>query len=118
MSAGNTEEPTEQDSLRKEKALLRKIALGVLIAGLTASGLVFWLGTRSHKASLDEYEQARQRSEARQMELMYGRSGDLVGDFFNALKRPGPQAATIAVVTLLISGACFYLGHPLDESDN
>src|SRR5580765_2438521 len=109
-------EQNSADSLNREKMRLRMVGAIILATGIISAGLVYWLGMRNQNAGVEQYEQARERSEARQMELLYGKSGDLTADFFSALKRPGPQAIAIMVFTGLISGACFYLGRPLDEA--
>jgi hypothetical protein len=110
---------TDAESLRREKAWLRKAGVIVLVIGLASAGLVYWMGKRAENSKLDEYEQSRARRESRQMQLLYGQSGGLVEDFFNALKRPGTQAGIIAAITAVIVGGCFYLGRPFeDDSDN
>jgi predicted TIM-barrel enzyme len=106
---------TDSASLHREKARLRLIGIIVLVLGLSIAGLVYWRGTRSADARVEQYEQAQARAESRQMQMLYGTSGGLMEDFLNALKRPGNQALIIAAITGLIAGGCFYLGRPLPE---
>lgn len=108
---------TNPVSLHREKARLRWIGLVVLVVGIISAGLVYWLGTRSEDARLDQYEQAQTRAESRQMEMLYGTSGGLMEDFLNALKRPDNQALAIVGITGLIAAGCFYLGRPLAEGE-
>jgi len=107
----------DPDLLRKEKTRLRLIGLVVLLLGISGAGLVYWIGTRAEDSRVDDYEQAKQRSESRQLELLYGKSGDFVEGLSNAVKRPDIQAISIAVVATVIAGGCFYLGRPVDEDD-
>jgi NADH:ubiquinone oxidoreductase subunit D len=101
--------------LNREKARLRLGGVIVLSVGLVSAGVLYWARTRD--SNLDQYREAQARAETRQMQLLYGTSGGLTEDLTNALKRPADQALFIAVVSALISGACFYLGRPLPESE-
>jgi len=115
VSQGNTEAPTSPESLHREKARLRKIGLIVILAGLTSAGLVYWLGTRPEDPALAEYRQSEERNASRQMETLYGTSGDVMHKLMNAMKRPGNQALAIIALTVVVSGGCFYLGRPFAE---
>lgn len=115
MSQGNTEVPTGGESLHREKARLRKIGLIVIVVGLVSAGLVYWIGNRPEDPALAEYRQSEERSATRQMESLYGTSGDVMHKLMDAMKRPGNQALGIIVLTMLVSGGCFYLGRPLPE---
>ena len=114
------EQTSEADhaSLHREKARLRSISLIILVLGLAAAGIVYWHGTRAEDARLAEYEQSQARAESRQMQMLYGTSGGLMQDFFQALKQPRNQALTIAGVTIVIAAACFYLGRPLADNED
>ena len=115
MSHGNTEEPTSLDSLRREKARLRKIGLIVLIAVLCSAGVVYWIGSRPEDPALAQYRQDQARAVTRQMETLYGTSGDVMQKVLTAMKRPRNQALAIVAATALIAGGCFYLGRPIPE---
>lgn len=103
--------------MQREKARLRKIGLIILIAGLCSAGVVYWIGKRAEDPALADYRQAEARAESRQMEMLYGTSGDIMQELVTAMKRPGNQALAIVAVTALVSCACFYLGRPLPDSD-
>lgn len=89
----------------------------ILIAGLCGAGVVYWIGNRAEDPALADYRQAEARAESRQMEMLYGTSGDIMQKFLTAIKRPGNQALAIGAVTALVSGACFYLGRPVPQCD-
>jgi hypothetical protein len=101
--------------LNREKARLRLAGIIVLSLGLISAGILYWARTRD--SNLDQYREAQARAESRQMQILYGASGGLTEDLTNALERPASQAMIIAAVSALISGACFYLGRPLPESE-
>ncbi len=104
-----------QDSLHREKALLRKIGMIVLMLGLCSAGLVYWLGLRPQDPNLAEYRESVAIAEKRQMQRLYGQSGGITDDVLIDLKRPGTQSVIIILLTGFISGGCFYLGHPLPK---
>jgi hypothetical protein len=94
---------------------LRKIGLIILLAGLGTSGVVYWIGNRPQDPALAEYRQSEDRNASRQMESLYGTSGDVMHKLMNAMKRPGNQALAIIALTAVVSGVCFYLGRPFPE---
>lgn len=116
MSEQNTGSPTDDGSLHRDKARLRKAGLIILIVGLCSAGIVYWIGSRAEDPALAGYRQAEARAESRQMEMLYGTSGDIMQKLLIAMKQPGNQALAIVAVTALVSCACFYLGRPITES--
>ena len=54
------------------------------------------------------------KPEERQMEILYGKQGELIEDWSNDLKQPGTQAVIIIVAAALFSGGCFYFARLLD----
>ena len=112
----STPAPTEDlAALHREKARLRKIGAIILALGLISAGLLYWL--RTENSNLNELRESQARAESRQMQLLYGRSGGITEDLSNALKRPGPQALSIVAISVIIAAGCFYLGQPIEESD-
>jgi hypothetical protein len=51
------------------------------------------------------------------MEMLYGKSGELIEDWFNDLKQPGTQAIIIAGAAIVIAAGCFYFARLLDDDD-
>jgi hypothetical protein len=111
----------DPDPSRKLRARLRQIGVVVLLLGIGSAGIVYWIGIRSADSTEDPllagYSEAQSRAESRQMGLLYGKSGVLIDDLCDDLKRPGTQAAIIAGVSALIAAGCFYLARPLDPDD-
>ncbi len=85
--------------------------------GIVAAGIVYWLGTRSPDVSEDLSMAGYDRPAERQMEILYGKQGELIEDWSNDLKQPGTQAILIVVATALIAGGCFYFARLLDSDE-
>ena len=115
VTASSQESPNDLIALNREKAQLRKLGALILAIGLISAGLLYWL--RAENSNLDQLRESQAHAESRQMQLLYGRSGGITEDLSNALKRPGPQALLIVVVSGIIAAGCFYLGQPIQESD-
>jgi hypothetical protein len=113
----NPESPSNPDSLHHEKARLRKIGLLILIAGVCAAGLVYWIGNRPEDPALADYRQSEARAETRQMESLYGTSGDVIQKVMTGMRRPRNQAIAVIAITVAVSGVCFYLGRPFHEGE-
>ncbi len=108
----------EPVSLAKRRARkLRIIGVIVLALGIAGSGIVYWLGTRSPDVSDDLSMTGYDRPAERQMEILYGKQGELIEDWSNDLKQPGTQAIIILVTTALITGGCFYFARLLDSEE-
>ena len=119
MPEPNKEASGRLDSLRREIARMRKLGLIVLLAGLVSAGLVYWIGNRPEDPALAEYRQSEERNASRQMESLYGTSGDVMHKLMDAMRRPGNQALAIIGFAVVVSGVCFYLGRPFgDKQEN
>ncbi|HEU5395986.1 MAG TPA: hypothetical protein VFV81_02375 [Verrucomicrobiae bacterium] len=95
----------------------RRLKVGgtvVLVAGIAAAALLYWVRTRSPDPGGDLSMLGFDKPQRRQMELLYGKSGALMHEWLNDLKQPGTQAVLILVITLLIAAILFYFGRLLD----
>ena len=86
---------------------MRRIGAWILIAGLCAAGLVFWLETRHAEPSLDELLPGYSKANSRLMGIYYGHAGKMMWEWREALARPGVQAMLIIVVAVIASAVCF-----------
>jgi len=57
------------------------------------------------------------KSEQRQMGILYGKQGELIENWTNDLKQPGTQAGIIAAAAMLITFGCFYFARLSDSED-
>lgn len=96
---------------------LRWIGFLVLLSGLAAAGLVYWLGTRSPDLSGNLSMQGFNRARDHQMARLYGKSGQLVDDLSDALAQPRTQAVLIVVFSALVFAGCLYFARLLDADD-
>ena len=115
MSA-NDKTPDLAPSSRQRARRLRMIGVGVLALGISVAGIVYWLGTRSPDLSDDISMAGYDKPVERQMEILYGKQGELIEDWSNDLKKPGTQAVIIAVGSAIIAAGCFYFAR-LSEDD-
>jgi hypothetical protein len=109
--------PDSSSTARRRARKLRIIGIIVLSLGIAGAGIVYWLGTRSPDLSDDLSMTGYNRAETRQMEILYGKQGELIEDWSNDLKQPGTQAVIIVVAAALIAGGCFYFARLSDYND-
>ena len=102
----------------RHRARLKTAGWLILVLGLGSAGLVYWLGTRSVDSQQDLALIGYSRARSRQMSMLYGKSGLLIDDLCESLKRPGTQASLIASLAVLLSSGCFYLARfPENRAD-
>ena len=89
----------------------------MLVAGIAAAGLVYWLGTRSPDLSANLSMLGFNRAEQRQMGQLYGKSGLMIEKWADDLKQPGTQAILIAAFSTLVFIGCSYFARLLDVDD-
>jgi hypothetical protein len=104
-------------SSKRRPRKLKIIGAVVLALGIVGAGIVYWLGTRSTDLSGDLSMVGYNKPAERQMEILYGKQGELIEDWSNDLKQPGTQAVIILVTTALIAGGCFYFARLHDEDE-
>lgn len=93
------------------------IGVVVLLLGVGGTVIVYWMGTRSADLSDDLSMIAYSKPEERQMEILYGKAGELIEEWSNDLKQPGTQAIIIAAVSIIIASGCFYFARLSDDDD-
>lgn len=121
----NTAIPHDSSRLR---ARLRGIGVIVLLLGLTAAGVVYWMGTHGPEGpeGIDGTDErllaGPSRAERHQVGLLYGKFGLRILDMMNGLKRHGTQAVIVAAALILIAGliagGCVYIAHVMDRDDD
>ena len=101
-------------------ARYKKIGIAVLVVGIVGA-LVLYL-VRVHMAeSADsltaQYDNSTERTETRQMGMLYGKSGQQMQDLIDDLKYPGPQSVIIGLVAFIIAMGFFTAARPLPEDE-
>jgi flagellar basal body-associated protein FliL len=104
-------------SAKRRARRLRIIGVMILLLGIVGAGVVYWLGTRSADVSDDLSMVGYNKSAERQMEILYGKQGELIEDWSNDLKQPGTQAIIIVVAAVLMAGGCFYFARLVDYDE-
>ena len=104
-------------SARHKARPLRVTGVIVLLLGLAGAGGVYWLGTRGPDHSDDLAMTGFNRREERQMEILYGKQGELIEDLTHSLKQPGTQAGLIAAGAAVIAAGCFYIARLADDEN-
>lgn len=99
------------------------IAVIILLAGVLSAAIVYWLGSRGRDYSDDPSMIGFNKSEERQMEILYGKQGQLIEDLNHSLKQPSTQAVLIAVAAAMAATVCFQFSRILEaeavqEADN
>lgn len=107
MSA-NEQTPVPAASAKRPARRLRIIGIVVLLLGIGGAGVDYWLGTRTADAANDLSMVGYNKAQERQMGILYGKQGDLIENWSNALKQPGTQAVIIIAVSVLVASGCFY----------
>ena len=87
----------------------------VLLLGLVSAGVIYWLGSRAPDFSDDPSMVGFNRSEERQMGILYGKQGQLIEDLKNSLKQPGTQAMLTIAAAAVVAAGCFYFASLLAD---
>ncbi len=94
----------------------RLIAVAILALGFLGAGAIYWLPARAPDYSDDPAMAGFNRSEDRQMGMLYGKQGQLVEDLENSLKQPGTQAILILIAATVVATVCFQLARILEDN--
>lgn len=101
----------------KHRARLRMAGVVVLVLGIGGACVLYWIRTRTTDLTDDPMMAGYSKAELRQMEILYGKMGQVISDLLDNLKRPGTQAILIAAISTLIAFGCFYLANRWVDND-
>lgn len=107
----------EPDSSGKRRGRLRMAGVLILLLGLGGAGAVYWTGTPPEDWSSDPATARAYKTEARNIEINFGKAGLMMNDFMAELDRPGVQAGAIAALSILAASGCFWFAHWLERGD-
>lgn len=113
----NDKTPSSVSSSNRRARRFRITGVIVLVLGIACAGIIYWLGTRSPDLSGDLSMTGYDKPAERQMEILYGKQGEMIEDFANDLKQPGTQAVIIVVTATLVAVGCFYFARLSDDDD-
>jgi len=103
----------ERDPLFHQRRRLRRIGGVALAIGLCGAAARWWIQPAGAADPLTaEYAESQARAQARQMGILYGKSGQVFQDLSDDLKQPRTQAISILVISAGFALTCFYLGRP------
>jgi hypothetical protein len=92
---------------RRRARIFRITAVVALLFGISGGGLVYWLGTRSNDLSQDPAMIGYDRGKNQQVDVLFGKPGELFVGWMNDLKQPGTQAFIIIAVAVLVALICY-----------
>jgi hypothetical protein len=109
-------DPNSKDTCaaRRRGRRYRLAGISVLLLGLISAGVVYWLGSRAPDYSDDPDMVGFNRSEERQMGILFGKQGRMMEDLTHSLKQPGTQALLIVAAAGVIAAGCFYSARILE----
>ena len=91
-----------------------RVAAGaIFVLGLACAGVVYWLGSRRVDYSDDPAMLGFNRAAERQMGVLFGTQGVLIGDFDNWIQQPGAQAFLIALAAAVGGLICYLISRLL-----
>jgi hypothetical protein len=122
--------PVQSSSLKRHAELLKTVGVAVLVLGLIASSILFWIGegnfvTRSRGQEISEpgaswkdgtLSPEDTKGSSRTTEMNFGKIGVLVAGWlhrFEELKPHQMLAIVIAAMAVLIAIACFVIAQRL-----
>jgi len=91
------------------------IGVLILLLGLGGAGAVYWTGTPPQDWSSDPATARAYKTEARDIEINFGKAGLILNNIAAGLERPGAQAAILALVSILAASGCFCFAHWLER---
>ena len=101
-------------------ARYKKIGIAVLVVGIVGALALYFV--RVHMAEsadslTEQYDNSTERTETRQMGMLYGKSGQQMQDLIDDLKYPGPQSVILGLVAFIMAMGFFTAARPLPEDE-
>ena len=96
------------DPFDRRRTRLRALGAAVLLLGLAAAGAVYWTGAPADDLSADPVTARAFKTESRDVEINFGKTGLLLNNLMADLKDPATQAVLIVIVSTLVASGCFY----------
>lgn len=103
---------------RRVPRRLRMMGVVLLVAGVGAAGLVYWIETYRAEPSIEELLPGTTAANSRQVGLLYGHGVQSLWEVYQDLKQPGGQALMVAAVAGLAAAGCFRVAWLRDQPDD
>ena len=87
----------------------------ILLLGLAGAGVVYWTGAPPEDWSSDPATARAYKTEARNIEINFGKMGLMLNDVMAGLDRTDVRAAIIALVSILVASGCFCFARWLER---
>lgn len=97
------------DSSPKAGTPLRIVGVLILLLGLGAAGLVYWMSAPPEDLSDDVLTSGNSKKVERAIEVNVGKMGVMMDGLSEDLQDPATQAIVIAVASILVASGCFTL---------
>ena len=105
---------TSATDSRRQARRLKIAGLIILLAGIIAAGLVYWIGSRAEDLNDNPAMLGFNRAEERQMGQLYGKSGQMMDEWLDDLQQPGTQAGIIVAVSVGAAWICLFVSRRCD----
>lgn len=102
---------------RRAARRLRAIGLQVLVAGVAAAGVIYWLETSRAEPTIEDLLPGTTAANSRQVGLLYGHGVQSLWEVYQELKRPAGQAAMVAALSAVIAAGCFRVAWLREHGD-
>ena len=93
--------------VRRRVRGFRVAALVILLTGVVSALTVYWVGSRRENIMDDPSMIGFNKAQDRQMQILYGKQGQLIEDVTGSLKQPGTQAVLIVIGAALVAALCY-----------
>jgi hypothetical protein len=103
------------ESSLKHSARLRIAGILMVVFGISAACVFYWIQSRSATPSLEDTLPDYRRQLAREIGIQQGTFGVMMLDWVEALRRPGTQAIIIVASAALVGLACFRAARNIED---
>jgi hypothetical protein len=102
----------------KPSERLRIAGRVVLVCGVVAALLFYWMKSRNAEPELDELAAGYLKARDHQLVQLMGPFGVMMNQWMDVLQRPLSEAILIAAGGAIIAWACFRLAETADDPEN
>ena len=90
----------------------------ILVCGIAAVVIFYWIQSRNAAPELDELTAGYIKARDHQLGQLMGPLGVMMNQWMDVLQRPLSEAILIAAGGAVIAWVCFRLSHTADEPEN